>query len=643
MYLNITYEQDFNDLMLYLKEKYPRELFDLDGIGKQLDLSRFSKDFFGKSTKTTTDISVDQNSNVDDISVISYTNELKKPFERINSYYMMWKECKRLYGLEVANKAVEMNLSGDIYINDFHGVGGGLPYCYNYTTYDIMTNGLSMVNKIKCQPPKYLSAFKSQLEQFIVLASNSTLGACGLADLLVVMSYYVKNILRDKKDSHYHFATEKDCWEYVDDKITSFIYTINQPMRGNQSPFTNISIYDDKFLDKLCGDYIFPDGTSPDKEIIKKMQTLFLDIMNREMERTPITFPVTTACFSIDEDHNIQDKEFVKFISEKNLKYAFINIYIGKSSTLSSCCRLRSEQNNEYFNSFGSGSSKIGSLGVCTINLPRLAIKHKGDIEGFKVELEELVELCARINNAKRKIVQKRIDNGNHPLYTLGFIDINTQYNTCGINGFNEAISYLGKDILEEDGVNLGIEIIECINSVNDKMQKRFKTPHNCEQIPAENVSIKLAQKDHLLGYQNEYELYSNQFIPLIVNADLLDRIRLQGIFDKYFSGGSIMHISCDEKLENPEDMVALIELCAKQGVIYFAINYLLRRCSKGHMTVGSDKVCSICGKPITDFYTRVVGFLTNIKNWHKVRREKDAPHRQMYKEKDIKNPKGDN
>ena len=81
MYLNISYEQEFNDLMLYLKEKYPKELFDLDGIGKQLDLSKFSKDFFGKSIKTTTDKSIDQNSNVDDISVISYTNELKKPFE----------------------------------------------------------------------------------------------------------------------------------------------------------------------------------------------------------------------------------------------------------------------------------------------------------------------------------------------------------------------------------------------------------------------------------------------------------------------------------------------------------------------------------------------------------------------------------
>ncbi len=636
MYLNISYEQDFNDLMLHLKEKYPRELFDLDGIGKQLDLSKFSKDFFGKSIKTTSDISVDQNSNVDDVSVISYTNELKKPFERINSYYMLWKECRTLYGLETANKAVELNLAGDIYINDFHGIGGGLPYCYNYTTYDIMTNGLSMVNKIKCQPPKYLSAFKSQLEQFVVLASNSTLGACGLADLLVVMSYYVANILREKKDSHYHFASEEDCWEYVDDKLTSFIYTINQPMRGNQSPFTNVSIYDDKFLDKLCGDYIFPDGTTPNKELIKKIQEMYLNIMNREMHRTPITFPVTTACFSVDENHNLQDEEFVDFIAEKNLEFAFINIYIGKSSTLSSCCRLRSEQNNEYFNSFGSGSSKIGSLGVCTINLPRLAIKHKGDVEGFKAELELLVELCAKINNAKRKIVQKRINNGNHPLYTLGFIDINTQYNTCGINGFNEAISYLGKDIRDEDGVELGIDIIECINRVNDKMQKRFKTPHNCEQIPAENVSIKLAKKDQLLKYQDEYNLYSNQFIPLIVNADLLDRIRLQGIFDKYFSGGSIMHLSCDEKLEDVEDIKSLIRLCAKQGVIYFAINYLLRRCEEGHMTVGSDKTCPICGKPIEDFYTRVVGFLTNIKNWHKVRREEDAPNRQMYKKDSI-------
>ena len=240
MYLRVTYEPEFDDLMMYLRGKYPEELFNIDGIGEQLDLCKFSKNFFSDKVSTTSDVSVDQNSNVDDISVISYTNELKKPFERLNSYYMMWRELKRSFGLEIANKVVEMNLSGDIYINDFTGVGGGLPYCYNYSTYDIMMNGLNMVKKINCEPPKYLSAFKSQLEQFVTIASNSTLGACGLADLLVVMSYYVKNILETKSDAHYHFATEEDCWRYVDDKLTSFIYTLNQPMRGNQSPL-NVS------------------------------------------------------------------------------------------------------------------------------------------------------------------------------------------------------------------------------------------------------------------------------------------------------------------------------------------------------------------------------------------------------------------
>lgn len=632
MYIHLDYDEEFNELWMHLKEKYPKELFDIDGVGKQLDLNHFSKNFFSNSTTTTADASIDQNSNVDDISVISYTNELKKPYERLNSYYMLWKELKRLYGLNVANNIVELNISGVIYINDFTGFGGGLPYCYNYSTYDIMMNGLNMVKKINCIPPKYLSSFKSQLEQFVTIASNSTLGACGLADLLIVMSYYVKNILDTKQDGHFRFVSEEDCWNYVDDKLTSFIYTVNQPMRGNQSPFTNVSVYDIEFLKKMKEDYIFPDGSSLDIPTVQKLQELYLDIMNREYRRTPITFPVTTACFSINENNDLQDYNFVNMISEKNKEFAFINLYIGKSSTLSSCCRLRSETNNEYFNSFGSGSSKIGSLGVCTINLPRLAIIYKDDKQKFFLRLKELVEVCARVNNAKRKIVQKRIENGNHPLYKLGYIDINTQYSTVGVNGFNEAIYYLGKDITTDEGVSLGLEIINTINSINDKMQKKYKAPHNCEQVPGENLSIKLASKDKLLKYQNEFDLYSNQFIPLITNADLLDRIRLQGIFDKHFSGGSICHLNIDNRIENTEDMKQLIVNCAKMGVVYFAINYELNKCENGHMTVGRNDICTICGSKITDKYLRIVGFLTNTKNWHKTRREKDFPNRQFYK-----------
>ena len=402
-------------------------------------------------------------------------------------------------------------------------------------------------------------------------------------------------------------------------------------MRGNQSPFTNVSVYDSAFLDKLSKDYIFPDGSNPDICIIEKLQELFLDIMNREMERSPLTFPVVTACFNKDDKGVIEDIDFVNMIAEKNLKFAFINMYIGKSSTLSSCCRLRSEQDNEYFNSFGSGSSKIGSLGVCTINLPRLAIKSSSEDE-FMKNLDYLVEMCSKINNAKRKIVKKRIDNGNHPLYSLGFIDINTQYSTCGVNGFNEAIQFLGYDILTDPGVDLGLRIINKINDVNSKMQDFFKTPHNCEQIPAEGVSIKFAKKDKLLGYQDFINLYSNQFIPLTTNADMLDRIRLQGIFDKHFSGGSILHVNVENRIENVDDMVSLIHLCADKGVVYFAINYELNKCVNGHMTVGKISNCSICNAKITDKYLRVVGFITNIKNWDKVRREEDHPNRKFYK-----------
>jgi ribonucleoside-triphosphate reductase len=683
MYFKTTYITEFDDLYMHLKAKYPQKLFDLDGIGKQLDMSEFSKNFF--ASNVTADASVDANANVDDVSVIAYNTELPKPFFKINSYFILWKELRRLYGLEVANNIVEMQLTGDIYIHDFHGIGAGMPYCFNYSTYDIMTKGLSMVKKVKSLPPKYLYAFKSQLEQFTVVASNSTLGATGLADMLVVMSYYVKKILTTGNDAGFYFDGwfsdgereliqdelvmisqldrnseeemkqieellkgintklnnsktqakhptwfQQNVFTYVKENLVSFIYTINQPMRANQSPFTNISVYDDFFLDKLCDDYLFPDGTTPDKELVKQLQTFYLNIMNKELKRTPLTFPVTTACFSIDECNNIKDNKFLKKIAEANKEFGFINIYCGDSSTLSSCCRLRSEQKSEYFNSFGSGSSKIGSLGVCSINFPRLAIKYS-DKNTFLTELQKMVEVCAKINNAKRHIVEKRIKNGNEPLYTLGFMELSKQYSTVGVNGFNECIELLGESILEEKGQELAVEILDTINKINAKFQKQYNAPHNCEQVPAEGMSVKMADKDKLLGYQNTYDIYSNQFIPLTTNADMLDRIKLQGMFDKHFSGGAICHLNIDTQIENIEDIMDLIKSTAKMGVVYFAINYVLCECEDGHMSVGNNDICSICGKPIKNKYSRVVGFLTNIKNWIKTRREKDFPNRQFY------------
>lgn len=164
--------------------------------------------------------------------------------------------------------------------------------CFNFSTYDIALEGLTMVNKIRSVAPKYLYAFKSQLEQFVTIASNSTLGATGLADLFIVMAYYVDRIMENKSDAGFRFATIADCWKYVKENIVSFIYTINQPMRVSQSPFTNVSLFDDVFLESLASEYKFPDGNSPSVSTIKKIQEIYVDTVNEELKRTPVTFPV---------------------------------------------------------------------------------------------------------------------------------------------------------------------------------------------------------------------------------------------------------------------------------------------------------------------------------------------------------------
>lgn len=604
------------------------------------------------------------------------------------------------------------------------------------------------------------------------------------------MSYYVKKELNENP------GIETYIWKQVKQELQSIIYSCNQPFRGGlQSGFYNISIYDDAFLDSLIPNYIFPDGTFPDKELVKKLQDIYLDLMNETMDISPITFPVTTACFCVDEEKNIKDEAFLEYIAKKNLKWAFINIYAGETSTLSSCCyskdtrvllkdendniftitfeelenfdkpysiysdgewakgklvklpnrpmyrvvlvsgaemvvtdnhrnnclngmklttelttddyimitkyhtplnitnfigtsslieqddkrymqiksiekidyqddvycfemeegyddkftlangihnyncRLRSKKNNEYLgytNSFGGSSSQIGSFGVVTLNLPHIALTSNGNEQQFFEKLAENVDFSIKINHVKRYILKKRIEIGALPLYQYEFMDLQKQYATTGVNGLYEAIKFLGKDILEEEGQVLCKKILQSINAINEEADKEYKYAHNLEQTPSENSAIKLASKDKTLKLQNDYALYSNQFIPLIVTANLLDRIRLQGMFDSEFSGGSIMHCGCDMRVEDYHKLMNMIRATIKAGCVYHAINYNLQKCEDGHITVGKNTTCSVCGKPITDNYVRVVGFIVNTKNFHKVRREIDYPNRQLYGLNDI-------
>lgn len=632
MLIDFSYGQEFDGFMESLKgTRNYGALATLDGIGKQTDMVAFSKKFFGKADLITADVSVDSNANVDDTSIIAYEAEVPKPLFRVNAYYLLWKYGKKLFGKDRAEDLCRAQFYKDLYINDFHKFATS-PYCFNFSCLDIVFMGLPFVNKIKSKPPKHLNSYVNQMIQFVTYASNSVAGAVGLADFLICLSYFYDKEIR-KKITDYDVAQQ----------IQSFIFSVNQPFRGgHQSAFTNVSLFDDNFLRKLCDEYRFPDGSKPKVSTVKKLQSMYMDVMNETLENTPCTFPVTTACFSTDEERNILDADFLREVCEKNLKFGWMNYYSGSTSTLSSCCRLRSEADHEYFNTFGAGGTKIGSLSVTTINLPRIAYMEKHnrfmyetdkDIRDLFIEhLKGVVKMCAEVNAIKRHIIKKRIKNGSLPLYTLGFMDLKKQYSTCGLNGINEAVEICGYDILTEEGQAFVQKMLETVNAVNKEQEKRFGFPHNCEQTPSENSAIKLADADRIMDYNTKYEFYSNQFIPLTVQTDLLNRILLQGKFDHLMTGGAIMHINVSEKIENVASLMKLIMSSVKQGVIYQAVNYVLNVCPDGHVTVSrTAETCPVCGQPITDRFTRVVGFLTNVKNWHAKRREHDFPKREFY------------
>lgn len=784
------YNYEFKVLMNDLQDKYGEEVMNSCGIGKQLDMGPASKKFFG--IKNTADTSIDPNANVSDHSVISHGIEIVKPFHLVNSYYRIWKEIKKLKGVEYANKIVESQISGRLYINDFAGISSSKCYCYNYSTFDTALLGIpsEFDGRGGSKPPKNLMSFFGQIELFSLIAGNSTLGATGLADLLITASIFVDKMLQTHEDAHVTLETEENCYQYTESLLTGLIYRLNQPYRGSQSLFCNLSIYDNDFIDNTIKDDAYSleiDGVKycAKKDIIQKLQIMYLDIMNREQNRKILTFPVTTACFSTNDNDEIIDEAFLDLISKKNLKFGFINMYCGKSSTLSSCCftknqlvrikendiervtpigtleegklynvyvgndeyktgkhivrvhsgkffkistdnmariectdnhifstnmgdmsaseiakcwrdgirllgekdrfvaitnveeiekedklvfcfemedesdpyfmlgngirvhncRLRSNRDGEWFSSLGASSSKIGSLGVSTGNLPHLAFECIRDAETrdqareiFLERIKELVIDCQNINNAKRNIIKRTIKTGTLPMYSLGYISLKTQYSTFGVIGLNEALQILELDIKTEEGQDFALKMLNIINNTNDELQKIFKAPHNCEQIPGENVAATLPKRDRMIGLNDRYDLYSNQFIPLTEHVNMFDRIKMQGLFDKYFSGGAICHLNMDQEIKDVSVMKNLIKASAKQGVVYFAINFVLQECEEGHLSVGNVDVCPKCGAPIKARYTRVVGFLSKVEAWNPTRREVDFPNRQFYKEIQVGN-----
>ena len=331
-------------------------------------------------------------------------------------------------------------------------------------------------------------------------------------------------------------------------------------------------------------------------------------------------------------DNTIVPSEIVSIEEYKNEGDGYVydvelekhHLFINTSGIIThNCCRLRSDATKmkEFFNSLGSGGVKIGSHRVCTINLPRIAYNSK-DLNDFVEKLVYKMELARDILKEHRDLLQYEIDQGLLPLYTLGFMNLKTQFSTVGVIGFYEAMEILGYDMVEEKNLEIAKRVINVMNEKNDQFSEEDHVLYNLEQIPGESAAIKLAQKDNLIyGDGMKYQMYSNQFIPLVKPVPMSTRIKAQGVFDASMSGGSILHLNIAEKINSVEMLLTLMNYAVENNVVYFAPNYNMAICEDNHVNVGKMSVCQKCGKPIVRNMLRVVGFYTDVSNWKKERR----------------------
>ena len=191
-------------------------------------------------------------------------------------------------------------------------------------------------------------------------------------------------------------------------------------------------------------------------------------------------------------------------------------------------------------------------------------------------------------------------------------------FSTFGLNGVYECVNEMGFTMLSEEGKALAHKIIKFIKDYSHNASKETGNPFNIEQVPAESLAVKFAAKDRLL-YGMDYPLYANQFIPLWVDCDISDRVKLDGEFSRALTGGGISHLNIGEKLTHASQMERLIKYAIECGCEHFAVNYNFCRCKNGHVTIaGQVLTCPVCGDQIIDYLTRIIGYFTPVSAWTK-------------------------
>ena len=426
------------------------------------------------------------------------------------------------------------------------------------------------------------------------------------------------------------------------------VYGINQPAaaRGFQSAFVNFGYFDKPYFEGMYGDFIFPDGARPQWETVSFLQKEFMKWFNKERTRCVLTFPVETMSL-LYVDGEYVDKEYADFTAEMLSEGHSFFIYTSDSpDTLSSCCRLSNKiQENTFTFTNGLTGEQTGSKSVITLNYNRIVQnyvreKYDGDrnafinnktefMEGLKEYLMPILERVYKYHTAYNSILWELYEANMLPVYSAGFIHLNKQYLTLGINGLNEAWMFLnGKCKYYKDYIYFTTQITGFMKEQN-AFHKTRKEMFNTEFVPAENLGIKNYKWDKNDGYwvpegRNCYTSYF--FLPDDEEISILDKIKLHGSENvKSLDGGSACHLQLKEHLSF-EQYKKLLDFAGRVGCNYWTVNVKNSECKNcGFISKDTIDECPKCGGKEFDYWTRIIGYLRKVSDFNEGRQIEES------------------
>ena len=545
-------------------------------------------------------------------------------------------EITKTYWLDkiYTSKIGQAHKEGDLHIHDLNLLS---VYCVGWDLTDLLQEGFTGVaGKVASKPAKHFRSALGQVVNFFYTLQGEAAGAQAFSDFDTLLAPFIR--------------ADKLSYEEVKQAIQEFVFNVNVPTRvGFQTPFTNITL-DLECPKHMADNPVIIGGEMQDttyseyQEEMNMLNKALLEVLSEgDANGRVFTFPIPTV--NITKDFN-WDNPVIESLWEASAKYGipyfsnFINSDMDPEDARSMCCRLRIDNRQlEYRGGGLFGSNPMtGSVGVVTINLPRLALKSKNEKEFFK-GLAELMDMAKDSLETKRKVLERLTDANLYPYTKFYLRNIKQRFNqywknhfsTIGLIGTNEAaLNLLGVDIGTEKGKAFAEKTLDFMRDRLVEYQKETGNNYNLEATPAEGTTYRLAQLDKAsfpdrahfangIGAEVKCPFYTNSsHLPVNYTDDLFELMDLQDNLQTKYTGGTVIHFFLGERMDDPQTLKKLVKtICENYKLPYFTFSPSFSICKNHGYIVGEHPECPKCGES-TEVYSRVVGFLRPVSQWNK-------------------------